>query len=52
MLAKAANALRLQVGSDSPSKNVAMSSEASGISVGEWAKIEDTAKTAFFRTYA
>lgn len=50
MLARAANALRLQVASLSPSRKAAISSEASGMRDGECKKMEEMAKTAFFRT--
>lgn len=52
MFARAANAFLLHVASVSPSMKVARSSDASGINDGECANIEDTAKTAFLRTYA
>lgn len=52
ILTSAAKALRLQVWSLSPSRNVAIRSGASGMRLSECWKMEATAKTAFFRTYA
>lgn len=50
MLARAAKAFLLHVGSLSTPRKVAIRSAASGIRDGEWEWMEATAKTAFLRT--